>query len=123
MPRPEAERLVREEFSTRILPQGQATPDQFLFSIFHASEHVGFLHLGKAKKHATTEIFAWDFVVFETHRRQGLGRAAMEAAAPHLKEAGITRVALNVFGSNDPARRLYESMGFRVTQMQMARDL
>jgi hypothetical protein len=40
-----------------------------------------------------------------------------------LSANGIERVALNVFGSNTIAQKLYKSMGFRATQIQMARDL
>lgn len=46
-------------------------------------------------------------------RGQGLGRRLMEAAIRKAKEHGYLQVELEVAGSNIPARKLYESLGFR----------
>jgi RimJ/RimL family protein N-acetyltransferase len=46
-------------------------------------------------------------------RRQGVGRALMEAAIAASRSGGsLTRLTLRVFSSNGPAMRLYESLGF-----------
>lgn len=46
-------------------------------------------------------------------RGQGLGRRLMEAAIRKAKEHGYLQVELEVVSSNIPARKLYESLGFR----------
>jgi ribosomal protein S18 acetylase RimI-like enzyme len=46
-------------------------------------------------------------------RRQGLGAAITAAACREARRAGIRRVFLQVEVGNDPARALYERLGFR----------
>lgn len=45
-------------------------------------------------------------------RRRGLGRALMQHVLADVEAEGIRRTTLEVRRSNDPARRLYESLGF-----------
>jgi ribosomal protein S18 acetylase RimI-like enzyme len=47
-------------------------------------------------------------------QRGGIGRALMEAAAEEARSRGGRRMTLRVFGPNEPARRLYEALGFEV---------
>jgi len=47
-------------------------------------------------------------------RRQGIGARLLRAALAHAEKMGLERVELEVFASNQPARRLYESFGFVV---------
>ena len=68
---------------------------------------------------------AWifDIEVDDAHRGQGLGRQIMLAALDKAKALGCTSIKLNVFGANDVAIRLYQSLGFRTAQMQMTKQL
>jgi ribosomal protein S18 acetylase RimI-like enzyme len=64
--------------------------------------------------------------VLPEQRRQGVGRALMERALVEAHRAGKRRAALYVVEDNVPARRLYESLGFRVerrTGLAWARPL
>lgn len=47
------------------------------------------------------------------HRRQGLGRALVQAAARHGRRAGARVALLEVRRSNTQAQRLYLRLGFR----------
>jgi ribosomal protein S18 acetylase RimI-like enzyme len=47
----------------------------------------------------------------------------MEALHEQARELGATTIALNVFGHNATAIRLYDSLGYAVTAQQMRRDL
>lgn len=47
------------------------------------------------------------------HRGKGYGRAAMTIGEEAALDAGDTHLALNVFGHNEVAIRLYDSMGYR----------
>jgi ribosomal protein S18 acetylase RimI-like enzyme len=47
-------------------------------------------------------------------RRQGAGRALIEAAAAEAHRRGAKRLTLRVLGPNESARRLYESAGFAI---------
>lgn len=43
---------------------------------------------------------------------QGVGRALMQTALHHAAELGLERILLEVRASNEPAQRLYQSLGF-----------
>lgn len=60
--------------------------------------------------------------VIESYRRAGTGQALLEAALVWGREKGCTEVELNVL-INNPARALYEKMGFRALQVEMVRRL
>lgn len=45
-------------------------------------------------------------------RGQGIGRRLMDATIEGARQAGLTRIGLEVFGSNTNAIRLYERYGF-----------
>jgi GNAT superfamily N-acetyltransferase len=46
-------------------------------------------------------------------RRQGVGRALLERLLLEARAAGHARLSLSVDTANAPARRLYQSLGFR----------
>jgi ribosomal protein S18 acetylase RimI-like enzyme len=48
------------------------------------------------------------------YRRQGLTRAALLEGLRRMQAAGMDRVCVSTGVSNTPARRLYESVGFRI---------
>ena len=50
--------------------------------------------------------------VVAPHRRKGIGEATLVAALDAARAAGIERVRLEVLEQNEPARRLYERLGF-----------
>jgi GNAT superfamily N-acetyltransferase len=47
-----------------------------------------------------------------THRRRGLGEAALRAVLAEARSSGAASVRLEVIEQNEPARRLYEKLGF-----------
>ncbi|HSO28244.1 MAG TPA: GNAT family N-acetyltransferase, partial [Anaerolineales bacterium] len=67
--------------------------------------------------------FIYDFVIDEAYRRRGYGRLALLALEDKAREMGIDQIALHVFGHNHAARALYESVGYQVTNLQMAKAL
>jgi ribosomal protein S18 acetylase RimI-like enzyme len=56
--------------------------------------------------------------VVPSRRRHGIGKAVLVATLDAARNAGIERVRLEVLEQNDPARRLYERLGF-----ERSRDL
>jgi L-phenylalanine/L-methionine N-acetyltransferase len=45
-------------------------------------------------------------------RRQGVGRALLQAAVDWARKAGVRKLELHVFPWNEAAIKLYESFGF-----------
>ena len=62
---------------------------------------------------------AWleDMVVHPDHRGQGVGERLIQYALQDGQRLGCTRVTLLTDGVNTGARRFYERMGFRLSEM------
>jgi ribosomal protein S18 acetylase RimI-like enzyme len=87
-------------------------------------EVIGHLWLSvHSPEDVTGQGWIFDIEVDDAHRGQGLGRQLMLAALDKAKALGCTSIKLNVFGGNDVAIRLYQSLGFRTAQMQMTKQL
>ena len=65
-----------------------------------------------------------DLFVEESARGTGLGRAMVEFAMAYARdERGAKRIDLDVNEANEPAMKLYESLGFGVKNRHGGRDL
>jgi ribosomal protein S18 acetylase RimI-like enzyme len=64
-----------------------------------------------------------DVIVDPEHRRRGVGRLLLDAALAYLKSRGAPRVILSTAEQNEPAQRLFASLGFRRTMIEMTREL
>jgi GNAT superfamily N-acetyltransferase len=56
-------------------------------------------------------------------RRRGAGKALVEAVSGWARNRGFEKLWLRVYAGNEPARRLYEEVGFRPIQLIMERAL
>lgn len=118
-----AARLRARAIFQQLMPDGLETEGTSLLVVVDEDDTpVGTLWLGPhpAKDGAA---YVWDLEIAEGHRHRGLGRAAMLAAEQYLLDAGHTEVGLSVFGFNEPARRLYDSLGYGVVVTEMLKDL
>jgi ribosomal protein S18 acetylase RimI-like enzyme len=114
-----------EEQFRQLLPQGMATPQQYLFTIHETSDNraVGYLWFG-GRGDATHPFAAlYDLMVFPSERRRGYGRQALLALEARARELGLPAIRLHVFGHNHPARALYEKMGYVATNITMAKPV
>jgi ribosomal protein S18 acetylase RimI-like enzyme len=64
----------------------------------------------------------YDLVVDSAHRRQGIGRALLDATLAVLKARGAPRVVLSTAERNESAQRLFARAGFRRTMIEMTRE-
>jgi ribosomal protein S18 acetylase RimI-like enzyme len=64
-----------------------------------------------------------DLVVDPGSRRRGVGRLLLEATVAHLRSTGAPRVVLSTAEQNEPAQRLFASLGFRRTMIEMTKEL
>ena len=64
-----------------------------------------------------------DVIVDPEHRGRGVGRLLLDATLAYLKSRGAPRVVLSTAEGNEPAQRLFASVGFRRTMIEMTREL
>ena len=109
----------------RTLPQGLASPGQFVLVVEDDDGRVvGTLWWAVRKSQiGTSYAFVYNVVIDEAERGRGLGRAAMLALEIEVRAAGLDRIELNVFGGNEVARGLYRSLGFAESAVYMGKNV
>lgn len=107
------------------LPQGLATPNNYLFEIFAQSNGlpVGYLWFAEVTQHGLRSAYVYDLEIKPEHRRQGHAEAAFKALETLVANLGLNRIGLHVFGHNPGAQALYAKLGYGVTGINMAKAL
>ncbi|MFC5473554.1 GNAT family N-acetyltransferase [Paraherbaspirillum soli] len=119
----EADRKSRAEF-VKHLPSGLATPGHHFFTITDpGNANVGTLWLSEQDSGGRQTAFIYDLFIEPPQRRQGYARDAMLASEPIARELGLREMSLHAFGHNQAAIALYQSLGFRITDVEMAKKL
>jgi ribosomal protein S18 acetylase RimI-like enzyme len=117
----EAESLERSrrEFE-ELLPQGLNTSDNFLYTLYNDDkEAVGMIWI----KVDQTSAFIYEVYIEEKFRGMGHGKSIMLLLEEKAREMGIKTLKLHVFGSNHVARKLYETVGYEITNVNMSKTL
>lgn len=78
-------------------------------AVYNNEEMVGFVMY---RYEADYGWFVTRVMVDARYQRQGFGRAAMVRIIAHMKSEGGTTVGSSYEADNEPARRLYASLGF-----------
>jgi ribosomal protein S18 acetylase RimI-like enzyme len=122
---PEDAALVAERSFKTLLPEGETSPNQFIYSVIEkaSGQVIGTLWWGLQGEGNGKSPWVYDIELQERFRGKGYGRATMLAAETSVKEKGYSKLGLHVFGHNTVARGLYDSLGFQVTNVVMSKDL
>jgi ribosomal protein S18 acetylase RimI-like enzyme len=67
--------------------------------------------------------FIHDLWVDESYRNEGLARQMAMLAIEKFRELGVKQVRLETAVANEPARKLFESCGFRTSALEMLAEL
>lgn len=105
----------------RLLPQGVATPDQYLRTIRDAGtgERVGELWYAHRSEAGPKQVWIFWIGIDPAHRRHGYAQDALRALEAETRRLGSDRLGLHVFAFNSGARALYDRMGFEATNVVM----
>lgn len=92
-------------------PEGVDSAHIHCFTIQNEKEPVGVIcYEANAQQNRG---FILEFVIAQTQRRKGYGKAALIAVLEDAKAKGLEIMGLNVFHHNREAMGLYEACGFR----------
>ena len=116
-------RKLAAQGHAKYLPQGQQTDGaHIVIGEDGGGAPVGILWVGP-NPDGVGPAWVYDIEVDEDRRGEGWGRALMLEAERLARADGHVEIGLNVFGSNAVARRLYESLGYGVSSIQMRKPL
>lgn len=106
-----------------LLPMGPETKDHYMGSFWcpESEKSVGIVwfHLVPGKQQSA---FIYDFVIYPEFRGKGLAKAALHVAETEMKRLGAKSSRLHVFAHNKIARKLYETTGYEVTNLNMCKS-
>jgi ribosomal protein S18 acetylase RimI-like enzyme len=118
-----ADRHARESLE-RAFPTGEPTADNAVFDLVHDVDGtVGYLWIGRDSSGDPASWWVWDIVVDSEYRGKGYGRETMHLAEYYARSSGARTLGLSVFGHNEVARGLYESVGYETTTVKMRKQL
>ncbi|HWC23491.1 MAG TPA: GNAT family N-acetyltransferase [Flexivirga sp.] len=122
IPREQADAEAARE-TELYFPGGRLTPGHaVLIAEDDNGERVGDLWMAPRTERQDVA-FIYAIQVEPSARGNGYGRALMQEAAQWSRDNGFRTLALHVFGGNDIAINLYESLGFVTTDRMMKLDL
>ncbi len=122
-------RVPDEEAYRRLATAQLADPDTVVLVAESADQIVGVVMLAPIDEPPDYSILrpvaALDLgiVVDQAVRHRRVGRQLMAAAETAARERGATAIILDMHAENLPARRLYESLGYRTFGLLMRREL
>jgi ribosomal protein S18 acetylase RimI-like enzyme len=123
VPEEQARRKSERDHATN-LPDGLATPGMYFHVLVHDGAVLGYVWVARRDVPDGDDLgYVFDVEVHEEYRGRGYGRALMHLAEDITLDAGLGLLGLHVFADNTPALRLYESLGYEVTQYNLAKAL
>ena len=82
------------------------------FVALESESVVGWCDILRNKYEGTSHVGSLGMGVIGPHRQRGIGKALLRVSMDAAADIGISKVELEVFASNEPARKLYETTGF-----------
>lgn len=103
-----------------LLPEGEKTADNELFTIRDGDKEVGMIWLAQGPN---DKGFIYDIKIQEDSRGRGYGKQAMEEIEKVARNLNLKSIGLHVFGHNQVARGLYQKLGYAETNIKMEKKL
>ena len=109
-----------------------ADPDQALFVAEVDGDVVGLVRIQARERLEVPDVPALtprryamvqELVVAQTHQRRGIATRLMTEAHRWARDRGLTQVGLSVYDFNQPARRLYQKLGYAPDSHRLSRSL
>jgi ribosomal protein S18 acetylase RimI-like enzyme len=116
------ERAAAERQYEQLLGDGlQSAGHLFWKIVTETDDLVG--NLWAYRQGDSSQAFLYFIEIAEDQRGRGYGEQALRLLEEALQGVGVTRIVLNVFADNAPAAALYRKLGYRVTNMNMRKEI
>jgi RimJ/RimL family protein N-acetyltransferase len=89
------------------------TDEEATFVAESTGRVIGSLSIRREDQLVTRHVATLGMFVAAEHRGRGIGTALMAAAVGWARDVGVEKIELSVYPSNDAAKALYRSFGFR----------
>jgi RimJ/RimL family protein N-acetyltransferase len=108
-----------------LLPEGTATRNHFLYSIWDesAAADVGGVWFALIDSGVGRSVWIYDIIINENFRRMGYATRTLHLVEHQARDLGARSVELHVFGHNRGAQALYEKLGYTVTSITLAKPI
>ncbi len=103
----------------QLLPDGNSTTGHEFYTILENRDEIGAVWVYVEG----TTAFIFDIEISKSFRGIGLGKKSMASLETNLKEQGVNKIKLHVFGHNTIARNLYSKVGFLETDVTMEKTI
>lgn len=107
----------------RLLPEGLQSQDHYLYTLYDSDQPVGMIWLKANMDRPVKSGFIYDVYIDEQQRGKGYGKELMLLIEEKARELGLKSIGLHVFAYNNVARKLYETVGYEVSSVNMIREL
>lgn len=118
----EADEVSRRSFAD-LLPHGLASSGQHLYSLEQDGRQLGIVWLAIRTSGGMLKAFVYDVLIHEAYQGQGHGRTIMTLAEQKARALGARAIGLHVFGFNQRAINLYQSLDYQITDISMEKSL
>lgn len=106
------------------ITNGVNTPDNYFYYLkTTANENAGYIWFGVRGPAYNKRIFICDIYLYEKYRGQGHGKFMLTWLDEKAKALGYSEIALHAFTYNTTAIGLYETMGYQLTNVHLAKKL
>ncbi|MDD4972858.1 MAG: GNAT family N-acetyltransferase [Bacteriovorax sp.] len=118
----EADEKATADFN-RYLPDGMKSIDQYIYTMKDSDELVGFLWFCERGSADNRKAYVLDIIIEEPKRGLGYGKKSMLLLEEKVKAMGLKHIGLHVFGHNQRAIGLYQSLNYQTTNLVMEKEL
>lgn len=105
-----------------LLPEGEKTENNVLKNIVFEERNIGYIWYSLNKKQELPYAYLFEILIYPEFRGQGFGTEAMNLCMKEINALGIDNVWLHVFGHNQDALKLYQRLGFHITDYNLKVD-
>ncbi len=105
---------ARETFD-ELLPQGLATPNNYLFDIIDQWDDtvVGAVWITERERAGRRTAYICDMLIEPEYRNKGHASRALNVLEEEVLELGLDGIGLHVFGDNEVAHRLFQRREYK----------